>query len=167
MSASPGHRSRPALDELKSACRDGGGFDVLVVWRLDRLARSTMHLLEILSLLQSSKVAFASVTEAIDTLTPAGRMLASFLAAVAEFEREIIRERVQAGLARARQEGTRLGRPRVGFDVNEAIRLKRDGLSWGQLAKRVGVSSATLRRTLPRLLRNPAPEVASISCPQT
>ncbi len=145
--------SRPALDQLKQECAKGK-FDVLVVWKFDRLARSTTHLLETLELLQKHSCDFVSVTEAIDTTTAAGKMVLTFLAAVAEFEREIIRERVNAGLVRAKQNGTILGRPRRGFDVNEAIKLKRSGLSWSQLAKRLNVSSATLRRMLPPLLKN-------------
>jgi DNA invertase Pin-like site-specific DNA recombinase len=145
---------RDGLDALK---RDAtkGRFDVVLVWKFDRLARSTQHLLEVLSLLRRYGVDFVSTTEAVDTSTPAGRMVLTFLGAIAEFEREIIRERVVCGLERAKANGTQLGRPRAGFNVNEALRLKRDGLSWSQLSKRMPVSSATLRRTLTPLLKNP------------
>lgn len=73
---------------------------------------------------------------------------------IAEFERSLIRERVLAGLRRARQRGVKLGRPRKGFDVNRALQLKRDGCSWAQLAGTLKVSSATLRRVLYPLLKN-------------
>lgn len=145
---------REGLDALK---RDAakGRFEVVLVWKFDRLARSTQHLLETLSLLQRYGVDFVSTTEAVDTSTPAGRMVLTFLGAIAEFEREIIRERVVCGLERAKTNGVRLGRPRAGFNVNEALQLKKSGLSWSQLAKRMPVSSATLRRTLTPLLKNP------------
>ncbi len=143
---------RPALDAFKAECRR---YDLLIVWKFDRLARSTTHLLEVLNLLQKNKVDFVSVTEAVDTTTPAGKMVLTFLAAVAEFEREIIRERVLCGLERAKLNGVKLGRPRVGFDIKEALYLRNQGLSWSQLAKRTGVSSATLRRAIPPLLKNP------------
>lgn len=144
--------ARPGLDRLKADVAKGK-FDVVVVWRFDRMARSTTHLLDCLSLFHRYSVDFVSVTEAIDTSTPVGRMVYSFLAAIAEFEREIIRERVKAGVDRARTQGIRLGRPRVGFDVNAALRFKQDGLSWPQLAKRMSVSSASLRRSLGPLLK--------------
>ncbi len=144
---------RAGLDALKADVTKGR-FDVLCVWKFDRLARSTQHLLETLALLSRYGVDFVSTTEAVDTSTPAGRMVLTFLGAIAEFEREIIRERVVCGLERAKSEGVRLGRPRVGFDVNEALSLKRSGLSWSQLAKRTSVSSATLRRTVTPLLKN-------------
>ena len=146
---------RDGLDALKDDATKNR-FDVVLVWKFDRLARSTQHLLDTLSLLQRYGIDFVSTTEAVDTSTAAGRMVLTFLAAIAEFEREIIRERVVCGLERAKVNGVKLGRPRKGFDVNEALELKRSGLSWSQLAKRTSVSSATLRRTLAPLLKNPA-----------
>ena len=145
---------RPALDEMLADAKLGR-FDVLVVWKIDRLARSTGHLLELLNLLRASKVDFCSSTQGIDTTTPHGRMLFTFLGAIAEFERELITERVTAGISRAKQDGVQFGRPRVGFDINKALELRREGLSWGTLAKRTGVSSATLRRSIYPLLKTP------------
>ena len=157
---------RAGLDALKSDVAKGR-YDVVLVWKFDRLARSTTHLLETLSLLQRYGADFVSVTEAVDSSTPAGKMVLTFLGAIAEFERDIIRERVVCGLERAKSEGVRLGRPRVGFDVNEAVRLKKDGRSWSQLAKQLGVSSATLRRMVPPLLRNPVNGSALVACSQS
>ena len=154
---------RAGLDRLKADCRKGR-FNVVVVWKFDRMARSVAHLLETLELFREQDVDFVSVTEAIDTTTAAGRMVLTFLGAVAEFEREIIRERVRAGLERAKANGVKLGRPRVGFDVNEAVRLKQSGYSWPKLAKRLGVSSATLRRTVSPLLKNLAAESTGETC---
>jgi|APSaa5957512622_1039677.scaffolds.fasta_scaffold79674_1 DNA invertase Pin-like site-specific DNA recombinase len=145
---------RPGLDSLKADAVKGR-FDVALVWKFDRLARSTTNLLDTLALLQRYGVDFVSTTEAVDTSTPTGKMVLTFLGAIGEFEREIIRERVVCGLERAKVNGVKLGRPRRGFDVNEALRLKKGGLSWSQLAKRISVSSATLRRTLAPLLKNP------------
>jgi DNA invertase Pin-like site-specific DNA recombinase len=145
---------RPALNQMLSDAQRGR-FDVLVVLRIDRLARSTSHLLEILNLLKGSHVDFCSSTQGIDTTTAHGRMIFTFLGAVSEFERELITERVTAGIARAKENGVQFGRPRVGFDINKALELRKQGISWGQLAKRIGVSSATLRRTIPPLLKSP------------
>ena len=146
---------RPSLNELLSDAQRGL-FEVVVVWKIDRLARSTSHLLEILNLLRASHVDFCSSTQGIDTTTAHGRMIFTFLGAIAEFERELITERVTAGIARAKQEGVKFGRPHVGFDINKALELRKEGLSWGMLAKRTGVSSATLRRAIYPLLKTPA-----------
>ena len=103
---------RPALDELvKDAKRRR--LDVLVCWRLDRLGRNLRHLVTLLEDLQSVGVAFVSLGEGIDCTTPAGKLQLHILAALAEFERERIRERVMAGLQRARAQGKLLGRPRA------------------------------------------------------
>jgi DNA invertase Pin-like site-specific DNA recombinase len=138
---------REGLDALKADVAKGR-FDVVLVWKFDRLARSTTHLLETLSLLQRYGADFVSTTEAVDTSTPAGRMVLTFLAAIAEFERSIIQERVKAGLDRARSEGKRLGRPRVGFDLERALALRNDGLGYKQVAVALGVPRTTLFRYL-------------------
>ena len=103
---------RPALDRVIQDARRRR-FDVLVCWRLDRLGRNLKHLVTLLDELQALGVAFVSLGEGIDCTTPAGRLQLHILAALAEFERSRIAERVQAGLARARKHGTRLGRPRL------------------------------------------------------
>ena len=102
---------RPALDALVTDARRRR-FDVLVVWRLDRLGRNLRHLIRLLEELQALGIAFVSLNEGIDATTPAGKLQMHILGAIAEFERERIRERVVAGLRRARAQGTRLGRPR-------------------------------------------------------
>jgi DNA invertase Pin-like site-specific DNA recombinase len=103
---------RPALDQLVSDAKQRR-FDVLVCWRLDRLGRNLKHLITFLDDLQALGVAFVSLAEGIDATTPAGKLQLHILGAIAEFERERIRERVLAGLARARAQGKRLGRPRT------------------------------------------------------
>lgn len=142
---------RPALQQmLKDAAK--GKFDVLMVWKIDRLARSTADLLNILQQLTSLGVDFISTTQSIDTTTSMGRMVVVFLAAVAQFEKETIVERVKCGLQRAKSEGVQLGRPRVGFDVNRVLSMKSEGYSWKQISKELKVSSATIRRMATPLL---------------
>lgn len=103
---------RPALDALvKDAKRRR--FDVVLCWRLDRLGRNLKHLITLLDELQALRVAFVSLAEGIDATTPAGKLQMHILGAIAEFERERIRERVLAGLQRAKTQGRRLGRPRM------------------------------------------------------
>jgi DNA invertase Pin-like site-specific DNA recombinase len=144
---------RPQLDQLKEDIKKHK-YDSLVVFKFDRLARSTSHLLECLQLFQSYGVDFVSVTEGIDTSTSIGKMIFTFLGGIAEFERSLIQERIKAALDLRKQQGVKLGRPRVGFDVNKALKLKQQGLSWRELAKKLNVSSATLRRSLTPLLKN-------------
>ncbi len=137
--------SRPALDTLvKDAKRRR--FDTLVVWRLDRLGRNLKHLVGLLDDLQALGVAFVSLTEGIDATTPAGRLQMHILGAIAEFEKARIAERVKAGLARARAQGRRLGRPRR--MVPRALLDPVRGLSVRQAAAKLGVSAATAHRWL-------------------
>src|SRR6266568_3951265 len=103
---------RPALDRLLMDARRRR-FDVVVVWRLDRLGRNLRHLITLLEELQALGIAFVSLNEGIDATTPAGKLQMHILGAIAEFERERIRERVLAGLQRAKAQGTQLGRPRA------------------------------------------------------
>ena len=138
---------RPALSQmLKDAA--AGKFGVLVTWKFDRLARSAIHLLGILQQLQSAGVGFVASSQQIDTTTPHGRMVTTFLAAVAEFERALIVERVRAGMARAKADGTRIGRPRVAIDIRRALELRNAGLGVKQIARQLGVPRSTLHRAL-------------------
>jgi DNA invertase Pin-like site-specific DNA recombinase len=138
--------SRPALDALvKDAKRRK--FDVLLVWRLDRLGRNLRHLVMLLDELQALGVAFVTLGEGIDTSTPAGRLQLHVLAAMAEFERARISERVRAGVARARAQGRRLGRPRrpaLSGEQRQALH----GMSVREAAKHLKVSPATAHRWL-------------------
>lgn len=138
---------RPALQQmLKDAST--GKFETLVVWKIDRLARSVIDLLNILNSLTAYGVDFISTTQSIDTTNPMGKMVLTFLGAIAEFERETISERVKAGIERARAEGKTLGRPRVAIDVPRALELRAKGLGYKQVAKQLGVPRTTLYRTL-------------------
>jgi DNA invertase Pin-like site-specific DNA recombinase len=130
---------RPALDGLLRDAKRRR-FDVLVCWRLDRLGRNLKHLITLLEELQALGVAFVSLTEGIDATTPAGRLQLHILGAIAEFERERIRERVLAGLQRARAQGKRLGRPRLSpspVGVSGTVR---------EAAQEWGVSKSTAAR---------------------
>ncbi len=99
---------RPGLEKMMEMLREG---DMLIVWRLDRLGRSLSHLIELVSQLQERKIGFVSLTESIDTTTPAGKLIFHIFGALAEFERNLCRERTLAGLASARARGRLGGRP--------------------------------------------------------
>jgi DNA invertase Pin-like site-specific DNA recombinase len=123
--------------------------DVVLVWRLDRWGRSVADLVSTLQELQHLGVGFVSLTEALDLTTPAGRATAGLLAVFAEFEREILRERVRAGLAHARLNGKRLGRPpSVVHKAVEARNLYRQGISKSKIAHRLQIGRTSVRRLL-------------------
>ena len=143
-------RSRKGLSDVLDALQAG---DTLIVWKIDRLSRSTVHLLLLLDELHKREIGFISVTQGIDTTTPIGRLIFGQLALFAEFEREQIRERTRAGMAAARERGKHLGRPfkLTGAQVAEASRhLETGEQTIGAVAKGYGVSSATLSRALRR-----------------
>ena len=125
--------------------------DVVLVWRLDRWGRSVADLLATLQELEHLGVGFVSLTEALDLTTPAGRAMAGLLAVFAEFEREILRERVRAGLAHARQNGKRLGRPlTAGLHADQVRKLRRSGLSKSEIARQLNIGRTSVRRILDR-----------------
>jgi DNA invertase Pin-like site-specific DNA recombinase len=134
---------RPALDELVTDARRRR-FDVLVCWRLDRLGRHLKHLITLLDELQALGVAFVSLAEGIDATTPAGKLQMHILGAIAEFEKERIRERVLAGLQRARAQARRLGRPLARPPIDSLRRVA--GLPVQVAATRLGVSRSTVKR---------------------
>jgi putative DNA-invertase from lambdoid prophage Rac len=123
--------------------------DLVLVWRLDRWGRSVTDLLATLQELEHLGVGFVSLTEALDLTTPAGRAMAGLLAVFAECEREILRERVRAGLAHARQNGQRLGRPATAAVHAEQVRkLFRAGTSKSEIARRLNIGRTSVRRIL-------------------
>jgi putative DNA-invertase from lambdoid prophage Rac len=123
--------------------------DAVLVWRLDRWGRSVTDLLATLQELDHLGVGFVSLTEALDLTTPAGRAMAALLAVFSEFEREILRERVRAGLAHARQNGKRLGRPiTAGLHADQARKLHRAGVSKAEIARRLQIGRTSVRRIL-------------------
>jgi putative DNA-invertase from lambdoid prophage Rac len=143
-----GASQRQLREKLLEAARRRE-IDVVLVWRLDRWGRSVADLLATLQELQHLGVGFVSLTEALDLTTPAGRAMAALLAVFAEFEREILRERVRAGLAHARQNGKKLGRPATAALHNAEIRkLHRAGVAKAAIARRLGVGRTSVRRIL-------------------
>jgi len=139
--------SRPSLDELIKDARKKR-FEICLVWKFDRFFRSCAHMLSALQEFRDLGIDFISYSEGIDTSTSIGKMVFTFLSAVAEFERSLIRERVQAGIDTARRNGVKLGRPKVTFDLDRAIELRETGQSFNQISKKLGVSIGTLFRGL-------------------
>jgi len=138
---------RPGLDQLlKDAWR--GRFEAVVVWDLSRMARSTLHALQVLQEFEQMKVRLVAVKQTFDTDTPLGRAFFTLAAMFAELERSILIERVRAGMARARAEGKRIGRPTRPVDLEELRRLRGQGLSIRQVARAVGVPSSTVAKRL-------------------
>jgi putative DNA-invertase from lambdoid prophage Rac len=143
-----GASERELRQQLLAAARRRE-IDVVLVWRLDRWGRSVADLVSTLQELQHLGVGFVSLTEALDLTTPAGRAMAGLLAVFAEFEREILRERVRAGLAHARQNGKHLGRPpSAAHKATQVRRLYRDGLSKSEIARRIKIGRTSVRRIL-------------------
>ena len=139
--------SRPALNELMNDAKKRR-FDVVLVWRFDRFARSTRHLILALEDFRGLGIDFVSYQENIDTSSPLGSAIFTIISAVAQLERDIIAERVKAGLRRAVENGKKLGRPKVRVDENEIRRLRSEGWSLRQIAAELKVSKNTVARHL-------------------
>jgi len=143
-----GASQRELRETLITAARQRE-IDVVLVWRLDRWGRSVTDLVSTLQELQHLGVGFVSLTEALDLTTTAGRAMAGLLAVFAEFEREILRERVRAGLAQARLNGKTLGRPRSASLHSKAVlKLYRAGISKAEIARRFKIGRTSVRRIL-------------------
>jgi DNA invertase Pin-like site-specific DNA recombinase len=127
-----------------------GSFDVVMVWRFDRLSRSVPHFLQIVDELRQLGIEFVSLEQSFDTTTAMGKFTLTMFAALAELEREVIRERVQAGMDYARLHGTKsgkpIGRPPIVFRRDEARELRSAGHAWRTVARKLGVSIASVRR---------------------
>src|SRR5579872_1907612 len=150
--------SRPELNRLMADAHKRR-FDVVCVWRFDRFARSVSHLLRALETFKALGIDFVSYSEQMDTSTPAGKMVFTVLAAVAELERGLIVERVRAGLRNARAKGKRLGRPKVIVDTSRIASLRARDCSWRTIARQVGCSARTARRLGAAMGKNPAAAV--------
>jgi putative DNA-invertase from lambdoid prophage Rac len=143
-----GASERQLREKLLDAARRRE-IDVVLVWRLDRWGRSVADMLTTLQELEHLGVGFVSLTEALDLTTPVGRAMAGLLAVFAEFEREILRERVRAGLAHARQNGKKLGRPMTaGLQAGQVRKLYRTGVSKAEIARRLQIGRTSVRRIL-------------------
>ncbi|MGH9343838.1 MAG: recombinase family protein [Terriglobia bacterium] len=140
---------RRGLDAALGYLRSG---DTLVVWKVDRLGRSLSHLVQVISELGERGVNFRSLSDPIDTASPGGRLVLHIMAALAEFERSLIRERTRAGLAAAKRRGRKLGRRRslTANQIEQARRLIRGGKSRSEVAQGLGVARSTLHLALLR-----------------
>jgi DNA invertase Pin-like site-specific DNA recombinase len=138
---------RPGLDQMMKEARRGR-FDVVLVWASDRIARSTRHFLEVLDELNRLNIEFVSFREQIDTGGPLGRAIVVIIGAIAELERNLIVERVRAGMRRARLEGRPIGRRPIELDHIAILRDRQRGHSLGQLARSYRVSRTTIHRVL-------------------
>lgn len=141
---------RPQLDALMKDARRRL-FDVVLVWKFDRFARSLKHLIESLDEFSALGIDFISLTEGIDTTTPAGQLLFHIVGAVAQFERDLIAERVRAGMAHARAMGKRIGRPRAPVDAEAVARLRAEGRSLREIAQVLSIPVSRVRRALQRV----------------
>jgi DNA invertase Pin-like site-specific DNA recombinase len=150
--------SGASVRELRQRLLDAArrrDIDVVVVWRLDRWGRSMADLVTTLQELRDLNVGFVSLTEALDLTTPSGRAMAGLPAVFAEFEREILRERVRAGLAHARENGKRLGRPpTASLNANQVRRLFRAGVSKAAIARQLQIGRTSVRRILKERTRH-------------
>jgi DNA invertase Pin-like site-specific DNA recombinase len=141
--ASGARTARPGLEQAIEFCRKG---DVLIVWKLDRMGRSVSHLIETVQRLDHMGIALRSLTEQMDTNTPGGRLIFHVFGAIAQFERDLIRERVHAGLKSARARGRKGGRPPVSEQTKAMARalMADSNLMVGQICKQLGIAKSTL-----------------------
>jgi DNA invertase Pin-like site-specific DNA recombinase len=146
---------RPQLDRLMADCLRRR-FDAVLVYRYDRFARSLRHLVNALEEFRALGIDFISLHEGVDTSTPNGRLVFGIFASIAEFERELIRDRVKSGIAAARSKGKKLGRPRVVVDTSQIARLRASGASWPSIARQLGVSVGTVYQTARSLSKIPS-----------
>jgi DNA invertase Pin-like site-specific DNA recombinase len=146
VSGAKGRDQRPQLDKmLKAAARRQ--FDVIAAWSVDRLGRSLQHLVGFLAEIHASKTDLYLHQQGIDTTTPAGKALFQMCGVFSEFERAMIQERVRAGLARARAQGRKLGRPRVSAETVAAVHaIRATGKGMLSIAKQLGLGSGTVQR---------------------
>jgi len=134
--------SRPALNELMNDAKKRR-FDTVLVWRFDRFARSTKHLILALEEFRNLGIDFVSYQENIDTSSPLGSAIFTIISAVAQLERDIIAERVKAGLRRAKENGKKLGRPKVKADLDQVKALHSRGFSTRAIAQELGLTKST------------------------
>jgi DNA invertase Pin-like site-specific DNA recombinase len=153
---------RPGLDRLMVACRKRL-LDAVVVYRYDRFARSLRQLVNALEEFRALDIDFISLHEGVDTSTPNGRLVFGIFASIAEFERELIRDRVRSGIAAAKAKGKKLGRPKVDADLERISSLRASGASWRAISRRTGVSVRTILRAVEGCGNNPS-ESQSASC---
>ncbi len=147
---------RPGLDRLMADAR-AGKIDIVAVWRFDRFARDTRHLLVSMEEFRAVGVDFVSLREQVDTSTPLGKAMFTILSAISELERDLIRERVLAGVRRAQAAGKHCGRPRADLDLRPALALLREGRDLKDTARILRLDRNTLRRRLREAAMWPLP----------
>lgn len=139
---------RPALNDLLDDARVGR-FDLVAVWKIDRMGRSLQHLLQVLDELSHIGVGFVSLHDpGLDSTSPTGRLMLSIVGAFAEYERKLIQERVRAGVSRAQSAGVHCGRPQREMDLRPALSLFKEGHGLKAISRMLGIDRATLRRRL-------------------
>jgi DNA invertase Pin-like site-specific DNA recombinase len=146
---------RPQLDGLLANCRKRR-VDAVVVYRFDRFARSLPQLANALGEFDALGIQFVSLYESVDTSTPNGRLVFGIFASIAEFERELIRDRVRSGIAAARARGKKLGRPRRTVDCAQVAALRAEGRSWRDVGRALGIGVATARAAFQERAKNPS-----------
>jgi DNA invertase Pin-like site-specific DNA recombinase len=154
---------RPGLDQLMADARRGR-FDIVLVWAFDRMARSVRHFLEILDELNHLGIEFVSFREQIDTGGPLGRAVVVIVGAIAELEKNLIVERVRAGMRRARLEGRQIGRVPLKIDRQQVVRDRQSGMSLTKVAKKHRISRASVCRLMKESVPLPATEPAVAGC---
>jgi DNA invertase Pin-like site-specific DNA recombinase len=151
---------RPALDKLMVSCRKRL-VDAVVVYRYDRFARSLRQLVNALEEFRALNIDFVSLHEGVDTSTPNGRLVFGIFASIAEFERELIRDRVRSGLAAAKAKGKRVGRPRVSVNALRIASLRDQGRSWAEITRDTGISKGTAQRAVAGLPTTPVADAST------
>ena len=137
--------SRPALNRLMTDAKQRR-FDVVAVWKIDRFGRSLRHLVNGIAELESLGVSFVSLRDSIDLSSPSGVLMFQLIAAMSQFERSLIQERVRAGLQNAKRKGKRLGRRPVEVNLAEVASLRHSGASWRMISKKIGISVGKLHK---------------------
>jgi DNA invertase Pin-like site-specific DNA recombinase len=145
---------RPKLDRLLADAHKRK-FEVIVVWKFDRFARSVSHLLRALENFRALGIEFVSLSEQIDTSTPTGKMIFTVLGAVAELERSLIAERVRAGLRNAKAKGRKLGRPSKRVNPTQIAALRAQGVPWRRIGTQLGVSATKVYTAMRGAVLNP------------
>jgi DNA invertase Pin-like site-specific DNA recombinase len=139
--------SRPALNRLMADAKQRR-FDAVVVWKIDRFGRSLRHLVNSIAELENLGVSFVSLRDSIDLSSPSGILMFQLIAAMSQFERSLIQERVKAGIRNARNKGRRLGRPRLDVDHGRIARLRANGASLRAISEQLGMSVGSVHRAL-------------------
>jgi DNA invertase Pin-like site-specific DNA recombinase len=147
LGVSGSRESRPELNRMLAAAH-ARAFDAVVCWKLDRLGRSLKHLVTTIEDLSAYGVAFISLRDNLDLTTPSGRLMMHIIGGMAQFERELIKERVSAGMHAARKRGSRIGRPRVYANVDKIRALRAQDVPWRVIASQLSISTGTAIRTL-------------------